>query len=198
MNNEALYHFKKIDPTLYKFAVKIKLDPVINQEDYFINLVELIISQQLSGKAAETIFKRFKKIFKNTQINPKEVLEIPDQKIRECGISFSKVKYIKNLAQTVLNKEIDLNKLECLSDTEVINCLVKLNGIGRWTAEMFLMFSLNRKDVFSSGDLGIQNAIKKIYKLETKPNKEKLIEISSKWSPYRTYASRILWKSLEK
>lgn len=194
---DALKHFKKADPVLYSVAIKIKLEDHPRPDDYFIDLVESIISQQLSIKAADTIFGRFKKLFPKEKITPEGTLKLNDQKIRECGISFSKIAYIKGIAQAVVSKEIDLKKLDELSDEEVALELVKLKGIGQWTAEMFLMFSLKRPDVFSPGDLGLQNAIVRLYELDPKPKKEKLIEISSVWAPYRTTASRILWKSLE-
>ncbi len=204
--DQALKHFKKVDPTLHKVALKIKLKEhkkpndlsleASAKEDYFIDLIESIISQQLSIKAADTIFRRFEKLFPKQKITPEYLLKIPDQKIRGAGISFSKIKYIKGIAQAILDKQIDLKNLEKLSDEEVINELIKLKGIGKWTAEMFLMFTLGRTDIFSAGDLGLQNAIIKIYKLD-KPTKDQLIEISTKWSPHRTIASRILWKSLE-
>ncbi len=194
---EALRHFKKVDPKLYKTALIIKLSDHPKTEDYFISLIESIISQQLSIKASGTIFNRFKKLFPKEKITPEKILKISDQKIRECGISYSKIKYIKGIAQAVINKEINFQKLDYLKDEEIINELIKLKGVGKWTAEMFLMFTLGRKDVFSAGDLGLKNAMIKIYNLE-KPTQEELLSISEKWSPHRTIASRILWKSLEK
>ena len=196
MTDKALIHFKKVDPILYEIAIKIKLEDHKRPDDYFIDLVESIVSQQLSIKAADTIFGRFKKLFKNEKINPTELLKIPDQKIREAGISFSKIKYIKGIAEAVINKDIDLKNLDKLNDEEVIGELIKLKGVGQWTAEMFLMFTLGRTDVFSIGDLGLQNAIIKLYKFKNKPTKDELLEISKKWSPHRTIASRILWRSL--
>ena len=195
--NEALKHFKKVDPVLYEVAVKIKLEEREKSTDYFVDLVESIISQQLSIKASDTIFGRFKKLFPKEEITPEKTLKLDDQKIRECGISFSKIKYIKGIAQAVINKEIELDKLDGMTDEEVIAEMIKLKGVGVWTAEMFLMFTLGRPDVFSAGDLGLQNAMIKIYKLKPKPKKEELIIISEKWTPYRTTASRILWRSLE-
>lgn len=204
---DALKHFKKNDPILYKVALKVDLstfrppdDPLrqsFSEASHFIDLVESIVSQQLSGKAAETIFGRFKKLFPREQITPKKLLKIPDEKIRAAGISFSKIKYIKGIANEIVNNNLDLKSLEELTDEEVILELVKLKGIGKWTAEMFLMFTLGRPDVFSAGDLGLQNAIVKLYGLKSKPNNGKLLEISAKWSPHRTIASRILWKSLD-
>lgn len=195
--DDALKHFKKVDPVLYSIAIKIKLEERGKSEDYFIDLVESIISQQLSIKAADTIFGRFKKLFPKEKITPEYLLTIDDQKVRKCGISFSKIKYIKGIAQAIIDKQIDLKALEKMSDEDVILELVRLKGIGLWTAEMYLMFSLKRPDIFSAGDLGLQNAIIRIYNLDKKPKKEKLLEISAVWAPYRTTASRILWKSLE-
>ncbi len=195
--DKAIKHFKKVDPVLYEIALKIKIEEHEKPQDYFIDLVESIVSQQLSIKAADTIFGRLEKLFKNERINPEELLKIPDQKIRDAGISFSKIKYIKGIAQAIIDKQLDLKKLNELNDEEAIGELIKLKGVGQWTAEMFLMFTLGRLDVFSTGDLGLQNAIIKLYKLSNKPSKEKLLEISQRWSPHRTIASRILWKSLD-
>lgn len=194
---DALKHFKKVDPVLYEIAKEIKIEERKKSTDLFTDLIESIISQQLSIKASDTIFGRFKKLFPKEKITANKILEISDEKIRECGISFSKILYIKGIAKAVINKEIDLKKLDKLNDEEVIGELIKLKGVGQWTAEMFLMFSLGRPDVFSAGDLGLQNAMIKLYKLKNKPGKEKLLELSHKWSPHRTVASRILWKSLE-
>jgi DNA-3-methyladenine glycosylase II len=138
------------------------------------------------------------KLFPKEIIAPEKLIKIEDQEIRNAGISFSKIKYIKGIAGAVINKDIDLKKLDDLTDEEIIGELIKLKGVGRWTAEMFLMFTLGRADIFSAGDLGLQNAIVKLYKLKNKPDQTILLEISNKWSPHRTIASRILWKSLEK
>jgi DNA-3-methyladenine glycosylase II len=196
MNDEALNHFKKVDPNLYEVALKIKLEDHTKPDDYFVDLVESIISQQLSTKAANTIFNRFIKLFPDEKITPEALIKLDTEIIRSAGISYSKIKYIKGIAEAVINKEINLNKLDQLSDEEVIEELTKLKGVGKWTAEMFLIFTLGRADIFSAGDLGLQNAMINIYKLE-KPKKEELLIISEKWSPHRSIASRILWKSLE-
>lgn len=194
---KALNHFKKVDPILYSVAVKVILEERAKSTDYFIDLVESIVSQQLSIKASDTIFGRFKKLFPGGKITPEETLKLDDEKIRECGISYSKIKYIKGIAQAVVDKTIELDQLDSLTDEEVILEMVKLKGVGVWTAEMFLMFTLARPDVFSAGDLGLQNAIVKLYGFKNKPTKDELLEISEKWAPYRTTASRILWRSLD-
>lgn len=195
--DKALKHFKKVDPLLYEIAIKVELRTLRKPEDPFIDLVESIIGQQLSGKAADTIFGRFKKLFPREQITPERIVKLDTGKIRSAGISYGKIKYIKGIAQEIKNKKLDLKSFKDLSDEEVLNELVKLKGVGIWTAEMFLMFTLARPDIFSAGDLGLQNAVVKLYKLKSKPDKNKLLEISAKWSPHRTIASRILWRSLE-
>ena len=193
---KALKHFKKTDPALFAIAQEVKLRELTKPTDYFIDLVESIIGQQLSGKAADTIFGRFKKLFPGEKITAVKLLKLSDLTIREAGISYGKIKYIKGIAEAVKSKQLYLERLEALSDREVMEELIKLKGVGEWTAEMFLMFSLLRTDIFSAGDLGLQNAIIKLYRLKDKPGKQGLLEISSKWSPHRTTASRILWASL--
>lgn len=194
---KVLEHFKKRDLVIYNLALKIELKPLTKPPDPFVDLIDSIISQQLSGKAAATIFGRFKALFPKGKILPEKIIKISDEKIRSKGISYGKISYIKGIAKEIVNGNLDLNRLGSLTDEEVIKEMIKLKGVGVWTAEMFLMFTLNRPDIFSAGDLGLQNAIVKHYKLKSKPTKDSLIKISSKWSPYRTTASRILWKSLE-
>jgi DNA-3-methyladenine glycosylase II len=191
-------HFKQVDPVLFSLIDQIELierEPSL-PEMYFEELCDAIVSQQLAGKAAETIFMRFKGLFPKGQISSKKVLKLKDEQLRGVGLSGAKAAYIKDLAQKVESKELKLGKLPNLSDEEVIEELIKVKGIGRWTAEMFLIFSLGREDVFSKGDLGLVNAVKKLYKISEKPTLEELEKISARWSPHRSLASRILWKSL--
>lgn len=200
MDPDVKKFFKRADPTLYPILLKvesklIKLEPK-EHSDYFLELLDSIVSQQLSGKVATVIFNRFKNLFKDGEISPEAILKISDAEIRGVGISYGKISYIKDLATKVLTNEVDLNSLNQKSDIEVINELTKVKGIGPWTAEMFLIFTLVREDVFSYGDLGLQNAIKKIYGIEKK-ERQKLEELVNKWSPFKSYASRILWKSLD-
>ena len=195
MYNKALNHFKKSDPILYELAKSI--DPIVLERspNHFIRLVRAIVGQQLSVKAASTIFGRFEKLFKK-EINAKEILKLKDDDIRACGISYPKIKYIKDLADKVQTKQVLLETLETADEDFIINHLTQVKGIGVWSAEMFLMFALARPDIFSVGDLGLRNAMIKLYGL-TKPTNEKLLKMSKKWSPYRTYACRILWQSLD-
>ncbi len=196
MYKKALSHFKKTDPTIHKAGLEIEIITLTIHPDPFLRLTRTIVGQQLSVKAAQTIFSRFEKLFKKN-INPGELLKIPEIKLREAGMSFQKIKYLKDLAQKTLLNEINLHELKNKQNEEVIAELIKVKGIGNWSAEMFLMFSLGREDVFSYGDLGLQNAIKKLYKLRNKPTEKQMEKLTKKWAPYRTYAAMILWRSLD-
>lgn len=192
----AIKHLSAVDPKLAILIRSTKLNPQKKlRRTNFEALVEAIVSQQLSVKAADTIFSRFVALFGKFP-KPEQILKMKDAKLREVGLSYQKISYIKDLSMKIISKQLKLNTLSKLDNEAVITELVKVKGIGRWTAEMFLMFTLMRPDVFSSGDLGLRNAIIKLYKLK-KPPSEKLLEsITKKWSPHRTTASRYLWKSL--
>ncbi len=189
-------HFKQNDPILYSVLSRIEFPILKRSDDLFVFLCESIISQQLSIKAADTIFARFKNLFPKEKINPVYTLKLSIEKIRSAGISQTKASYIKGLAENILKKQLNLRQIDSLSDEEIIIKLVKIKGIGRWTAEMFLMSALGREDVFSYGDLGIRKAIQKLYKLKAHPTPKEAEKIAKKWVPYRTYACKILWMSL--
>lgn len=166
--------------------------------NHFRALIVAIINQQLSGKAADTIRKRFEKLFAPKKFpTPKDVLKMPTAKLRKVGLSGMKVSFMKDLARKIQDGTVDFRRMPRWSDGEVIEHLVRVKGIGRWTAEMFLMFSLGRDDVFSYGDLGLRNAIQKLYKLRAHPTAAQAEKITAKWKPYRSLASRYLWASLE-
>jgi DNA-3-methyladenine glycosylase II len=166
--------------------------------NHFKALVIAIVNQQLSGKAADTIFKRFVALFPGGKFpTPEQVLAMPAAKMRKCGLSKMKVSFLKDLSRKVLDGTVDFRKMPKWSDEEVIEHLVRVKGIGRWTAEMFLMFSLERDDIFSYGDLGLRNAIQKLYGLKKHPTPAQAAKIAEKWKPYRTLASRYLWASLD-
>lgn len=196
MYDRALAHFKKTDPILYRASVAIEFQEINPVTNHFLKLVRSIIGQQLSVKAASTIYSRFEKLFLKNDITPEKILKMDKEKIRSCGISYSKIDYIKDLSQKIVDKHLDLENINSLDNETIVKNLTIVKGIGPWSAEMFLMFSLARPDVFSTGDLGLKNAIKKLYKLDDISN-EDLLTISSKWSPYRTYACMILWRSLD-
>lgn len=196
---KIIKHFKISDPVLHKVLLKLDIEEIFvikRFDDPFLSLCIEIITQQLASKAARVIFERFLNLFPQQIVTSEKLLKIPDQKIRDVGTSWAKVKYLKDLAQKVATKELDLENLDKLSDLEVMENLIKVKGIGRWTAEMFLIFYLGREDIFSHGDLGLKRAIEKIYNLKD-PTLEEVEVITLKWSPYRSYASRILWKSLD-
>ena len=158
------------------------------------SLVEAIITQQLSANAADSISTRFRAIYGKFP-KPADVVGTSDAKLRKAGLSYMKVSYIKDLSKKVESKEIRLSYMKNLSDEEVIVQLTQVKGIGRWTAEMFLIFSLGRLDVLPVGDLGLRKGIKNLYSLEELPEKEQIERIAEKWRPYRSVATWYLWRS---
>lgn len=159
-------------------------------------LLRAIVGQQLSTKAARTIYMRVLDLFDGRTPAPEELLEASEESLRGAGLSGRKVEYIRDLAGHVLSGELELHRLDELSDEEVIEELVAVRGLGRWTAEMFLLFHLERPDVLSGGDLGIRKAIQIEYDLEEMPAAERVIEIGEPWRPNRSLASLYLWESL--
>jgi len=188
---------------------------------YFEDLVDAIVQQQLSMKAASSIFNRIKENIeykkrlngsikksyyidkhkwranstKSTLITPEEIFSLKDEEFRECGLSKAKTLYIKDLAEKVLNGKINIAQMENFSDEVIINKLTSVKGIGEWTAHMFLMFSLGRPDIFPSGDLGLRNIFSKVIKKGL--NRKQMDKFAQRWKPYRTIASWYIWKSLE-
>ena len=161
-----------------------------------LRLMASIMSQQLSTKVAKVIFHRFLELFKGKEPKPQQVLDMPFEKLRAVGLSNAKVNYVKNVALFCIENKITDKKLLKMQDEEIVELLTQIKGVGKWTVEMLLMFSLGREDVFAVDDLGIQQAMTKIYKLpvdDKKKLKESMLKISSKWSPYRTYACLHLW-----
>lgn len=190
-------HLRKVDPILAKIIDRIKLKEHKAHKRYFESLCVAIINQQLSGKAAATIEKRFRSLFGGKKFpEAKQVSRKSDKVLRTAGLSFQKIGYMKSLAALVEKKKIDFRQFKKLSDEEIISLLTEVKGIGRWTAEMFLMFCLNRPDVFSHGDLGLRNAVKKWYKLDKDAHTKKYHKLVESWSPHRTAAARYLWASL--
>jgi DNA-3-methyladenine glycosylase II len=160
-------------------------------------LVRAIISQQLSSKAAATIGRRFEELFGGRFPAPAEVLQMPEERLRSVGLSGMKVSFVRDLARRLEDGSLRLDALDAMSDDEVIAELTRVKGIGRWTAEMFLMFRLHRPDVLPVGDLGIVNAMKKAYGLRKTPTPERMMLIGESWRPYRSVACWYLWASLD-
>lgn len=168
-------------------------------DDSFKSLIKSIIYQQLAGKAANAIFQRLISYFDGSFPTPIQILNTNSDLYRnKIGLSYRKITYIKDLSSKIISGELDLDNLVRLSDEEVILELVKVKGIGRWTAEMFLIFCLKREDIFPAGDLGIKKAIKILYDLDDIPTHEFMVEKSTQWKPYRSIATWYLWKSLDK
>ena len=192
---DALAHLKK-DKILKKLIEKVgPLNPGSSGDLYY-SLMKAIVSQQLSVKAADTIWKRFLELFKNGYPDANKVLKLKDEKLRSAGLSFQKAGYLKNIARFSIEETLDYAKLKNKTDEELIEYLTQIKGVGRWTVEMLLMFSLKRKDVLPLDDLGIQNGIKQLYGLNSvKRDLLKEMELLSQpWKPYRTLACLYIWR----
>jgi DNA-3-methyladenine glycosylase II len=159
-------------------------------------LLRAIVGQQLSTKAARTIYLRVLDLFGGTTPSPEQLLEASEEELRGCGLSGRKVEYVRDLASHVLSGELELDRLEELGDEEAIEEIVAVRGLGRWTAEMYLLFHLQRPDVLSGGDLGIRKAVQIEYGLEEMPPPARVLEIGEPWRPHRSLASLYLWESL--
>ena len=200
-SNKIKAHFKKVDPKIYAILKDINFDDLHKRPrgrgDYFVHLYSEIIAQQLSGKAAGTIIGRFEELFPKKKATAERVAKLPDKKLRNVGMSWSKVSFIKDLSKKTLNGDIRYNKLHKMTDEEVMEELMQVKGIGPWTAEMFLMFALGREDIFSHADLGLRNGMMRIYGLKSVPDVKKADKITEVWRPYRSYGSFALWHHLD-
>lgn len=184
------------DPIIKELLKKYPQPTFVDRSAYlFEDLIESIVSQQLSVKASDTIFKRFKALFPKKDFpSPQDILDKSDEDIRTAGISFQKISYLKSVADAFISGLIDPKKITKMTDEEVITALTQIRGVGKWTAEMILMFTLKRPDVFSLGDLGLRNAIRNLYTI-TDP--KDILTLSETWKPNRTTACWYLWRSLE-
>ena len=188
----------KADPKL-RLVIK-RIGPCrlhsVAPRDPFEALCMSIASQQLSTRAAATIFSRFADLFPNRTPTPQGVMTLGDDRIRACGFSRPKVTFIRDLAGHVLDGRLDLKGLRKHSDDDVMTQLVAVKGIGRWTAEIFLMFRLGRQDILPADDLGLMNAARRVYGLRARPDAKKLRKMGEAWRPYRSVAAWYLWASL--
>ena len=158
--------------------------------------VRAITGQQLSTKAAATIYARLAALMPGG-VTPQSMSAVPDEALRTAGMSRQKIAYFRDLSEKVASGALPLDSIEALPDAEVIDALTQVKGIGRWSAEMFLMFRLHRPDILPVGDLGIVNAVKNVYRLRKKPTAERIRQIGEAWRPYRSVASWYLWRSLD-
>ena len=167
-----------------------------SRKKVYLQLCSSIISQQLSTKVAKVIFQRFLNLYGKREPTANEILNTSVDKFRSIGLSNAKASYVHNVCKFFIEHKLTDARLSKMNNEEIIDILTKIKGVGKWTVEMILMFTLGREDVFAVDDLGIQQAITQLYKLDAtdkKLMKEKMLSISSKWSPYRTFACRYLW-----
>ena len=164
-------------------------------QDYFQSLFRSIVFQQLSGEAAQTIYKRLVNLITETSnLCPNEVLKLDNDDMRKAGLSFQKINYVRNLADYFENNSFKKKDVERMTDEEISKELTQIKGIGQWTVDMFLMFTLNRADILPYKDLGIQKGIMKILNKKNLPSKKEMENCSKKWEPYRTIACWYLWR----
>ena len=192
---EHLKHLSK-DKKLKKIISKQEPYKLERRKNVYLHLCASILSQQLSTKVAKVIHKRFLDLFKTKNPKLQQILDIPVETLRSIGLSNAKAAYVHNVCRFFLEHKITDAQLNKLSNDEIIDLLTQIKGVGRWTVEMILMFTLGREDVFAIDDLGIQQSVIKLYELDTSDKKavrQKILDISSNWTPYRTYACRYLW-----
>lgn len=192
---EAIAHLRK-DSVMNGLIEQIQMPDFSPSGRMYFDLLKSIVSQQLSGKAAATIFGRFLDLFPERNPHPELVLQLAPERLRQSGLSNQKANYIQNVADFALRTDLENYPWESLSDEAIIEYLTQIKGVGKWTVEMLLMFSLGRPDVMPVDDLGIQQAIRQLYSVEEsgKLFKVRMLEIAAPWRPYRTFASRYLWR----
>ena len=194
------YRAKKIlskrDPVLKKIIKKYKKGFLTTRDRPFFSLCRTIIGQQISTRAADSIWAKFEKKCKKN-ITPKMILKLSSKNLKTAGLSRQKVSYLKNIAKNFNNKSFDVKKLKTMNDEESINYITKLKGLGVWSAEMFLMFNLNRPNIFPTKDIGLLRAISKNYKTSYPPSKIFLNKISKLHNGYRSVFTWYMWRSID-
>ena len=196
---KSINHLKRVDPVLAQIIEKVgpcRLRAV-SEGTHFHALTRSIVFQQLSGKAAATILSRVVSLFPENEPTAVGVMRITDERFRSAGLSRQKISYLRDLAEKVASDALPLEAVESMTDDDLIAHLVQVKGIGRWTAQMFLMFRLGRLDVLPELDLGIQNAIQRAYRKRKRPTPKEVAKIGAKWAPHSSVASWYLWRSLE-
>ncbi len=186
----------KKDPVLKKIINKYKKGHLTTRNDPFFSLCRTIVGQQISTKAADSIWLKFEKKCKK-KIIPKNVIKLSTKSLRNAGLSRQKISYLKNIAKSFKNKSFKIKELKKMTDKEAINNIIKLKGLGVWSAQMFLMFNLNRPDIFPTKDIGLIRAISKNYKTSYPPSERFLNKISKLHSGYRTVFTWYMWRSID-
>ncbi|MFM7016149.1 MAG: DNA-3-methyladenine glycosylase family protein [Bacteroidota bacterium] len=192
---KAYKHLKK-DALMKEVIMSTPALTFLPNKNLYQSLIRAIVGQQLSVKAAETIYQRFLNLFPAKDPAAEVLIRLDDDLLRSCGLSYQKAGYLKNIAQFSITNGLDYRKLYRKTDEDLIAHLTKIKGVGKWTVEMILMFSLNRPDILPVDDLGIQQAMIRLYKLEGKGKvlHQQMTEIAKQWQPYRTIACRHLWR----
>jgi DNA-3-methyladenine glycosylase II len=198
MANQKAIIFLKKDRKLAKIIKQVGPFKIKITKNRFQSLIESIVTQQLSGAAANSIMTKFRKLYNPRFPKPIDVINTTTQSLRKTGLSRMKIMYIKELSKKIEKNELNLRTISILTDEEVITKLTEVKGIGRWTAEMFLIFSLGKLDVLPVGDLGLKKGIQFMFSLDELPKGEEIEKLAQKWRPYRTVATWYLWKSLKK
>jgi DNA-3-methyladenine glycosylase II len=188
-------HDKKLAPII-KASGPCRLKP---HTDHYGELVGSIVGQQLSSIAAGTIWRRVLGLFGGKMPTPEQLIKIEDQKLRDVGLSWAKVRYVKDLARHILDERLDLEHIATMPNEQVIEQLTAVKGLGEWSAHMFMMFGLGRLDILPTGDLGIRKGMMKLYDLKELPDPPTMITVANKnaWHPYESVASWYLWQSLD-
>lgn len=193
---QILKHFAERDPKIVPLIRAIGPFLLKRNRNYFVVLCRSIVSQQISTKAADTIYDRFRQLAAGRQPTPQRVIGLDDAAMRMAGLSRQKTAYLKDLSRHFIEKSIRPHQLNYLDNEDVIARLTAVHGIGRWTAEMFLIFSLNRLDILPVDDLGLQVAVQNIYGLKNRPDAKRLRTLGKKWHPYETIVTWYGWRSL--
>jgi DNA-3-methyladenine glycosylase II len=194
--NNATAYLRDIDPIMAKAIERVGPCTLMPNPQLFETLVDAIISQQISVKAADAIMRRLRAALNpeaNGMISPEALLSLEEDTLRAVGLSPQKMRYIRDLTERVVNGELDLERLSELEDEAIISELVKVKGIGRWTAEMMLIFSLGRPDVLPVDDLGFLEGVREAYSLEARPTPKEMRVKGEPWHPYRTFATWYMW-----
>jgi len=194
---KILEHFDNRDPIMSEVIRKKGPFRMSKNGNYFLVLCRAIIAQQISSKAADSIYRKFNGLFNDLSPTPAGVLSLSDLELRSAGLSGQKVAYIKDLSEKFHDRSIRPRKLPHLSNEEVSQNLTNVYGIGPWTAEMFLIFSLNRLDILPVGDLGFQAGVKKIYGYQNMPSVKRLRALGKKWAPFQTIAVWYAWRTID-
>jgi DNA-3-methyladenine glycosylase II len=195
----ALAHLRRVDPVLGEIIARVGTPPPPPRRTgtHYDALVRAIVYQQLSGKAAGTIHRRFRALYPKKRLRAELVLATSDDALRSAGLSRQKIGYLRDLSAKVADGSLPLAHLGRLPDDEIIEHLIQVKGIGRWTVQMFLMFRLGRPDVLPELDLGIQNAIQRAYGLKARATPKDVLRVGEKWRPHATTACWYMWRSLE-